>query len=342
MNAENSQVQIEQGQALVAFAVMIDAGDHQVFTPAAGDKVFSGKSGKAPTIRPNGIVSGRNLGSVATSGSNDVVDVAAFSAYSKGVEHAVAADVDVAITRAATDVSKINSVTMDETGAIAVVAGVDGEDATFSEVRGAAGGPPLIAVDSVELFQVRMAGNTAAAITADEIFQVVGQHAERFDYPAFDVKNVGDGSSAETSAETNAHVKLSAALPLAHTGAVPKRVYAQYYTPVYAAVQKTLDFVPAEISHSVSSQQFYGGSVGSTSESLGQGGFTALLTNGVADSLVADKNQVLTVKYFPDRNQAAHIITQGKIGISRTFPVSNQIQASVTISAESASVEFTS
>ncbi len=342
MNAENSKVQIEQGQALVAFALMLDAGDHQIFTPGAGDKVFSGRAGKAPEIRPNGIVSGRNLGSVAVSGSDDVVDCAAFSAYSIGVEHAVAADSDIAITRPATDKASISSVTMDSTGAIAVVAGTDGLSTVFSEERGATGGPPLIAVDSVELFQVRVNTSAAAPITADEIFQVVGQHSERFDYPAFDVKNVGDGSSAETSAETNAHVKLSAALPLSHTGAIAKRVYAQYYTPVYADVQKTLDFVPAEISHSVSSQQYYGGSSGSTSESLGQAGFTALLNNGVADALVADKNQVLTVKYFPDRNQAAYIITQGKLGISRTFPVANQIQAAVTISAESASVEFTS
>lgn len=340
-NAENAKIQLEQGQELVAFAAMTDSGDHQTFTPSAGDKVFSGKSGKEPVVRPNGIVSGRNLVSVAASGSNDVVDVAAFTAYSQGVLHAVAADADLALTRAvATDTHIINSITMTSAGALAVVAGTDGT--AFSETRGAAGGPPLIPVDSVEIAQVRMTSNSAGVVTADELYQVVGQHTERWDFPTFDVENIGSGESASVAAERNAHVKLASALPLIHTGGVAKKVYVQYYTPIFADLSKTLDFKAVEKSHSVSSSQFYGGSVASSSESLGQGGFTALLTDGVTDGLVSDKNQVLTVKHFPDRNKSAYSLTQGKIGLTRSWPVADQIQASVTISAENETVEFSS
>jgi hypothetical protein len=340
-NAENAKIQLEQGQELVAFAAMTDSGDHQTLTPAAADKVFSGKAGKEPVIRPNGIVSGRNLVSVAASGSNDVVDVAAFTAYSQGVLLTVAADTDVALTRAvATDTHCINSITMTSAGAVAVVVGTDG--VAFSETRGAAGGPPLIPVDSVELAQVRMASNVAAAITADEIFQVIGQHTERFDFPAFEVENIGAGEVAEVAAERNAHVKLASALPLIHTGPIAKKVYSQYYTQIFADLSKTLDFKAVEKSHSVSSSQYYGGSVASSSESLGQGGFTALLSDGITDALVADKNQTLTVKHFPDRNKSAYSLTQGKIGLSRSWPVADQIQASVTISAENETVEFSS
>jgi len=340
-NAENAKIQLEQGQELVAFAAMTDSGDHQTFIPTAGDKVFSGKSGKAPDVRPDGIVSGRNLGSVAASGSNDVVDVAAFTAYSGGTLHTVAADTDVSLTRAvATDTHVINSVTMTDQGVIAVVAGTD--STAFSEVRGAAGGPPLIPVGSVELFQVRMTSNVAAAITADEIYQVTGQHSERWDFPAFEVENVGKGEAAEVAAERNAHVKMAAALPVIHTGNVPKQVAVQYYTPIFADLGKTLDFTAVEKSHSVSSSQFYGGSIASSSESLGQGGFTVLLNDGVTDGIVADKNQVLTVKHFPDRNKGAYSLTQGKLGLARSWPVSDQIKASVTISAENETVEFSS
>jgi hypothetical protein len=43
---------------------------------------------------------------------------------------------------------------------------------------------------------------------------------------------------------------------------------------------------------------------------------------------------------FPDENKSPYVLTQGKIGIKRSFPVNDQIQAAVTVSAEEASVEF--
>lgn len=340
-NAENAKIQLEQGQSLVTFAAMTDSGDHRTFTPAAGDKVFSGKAGKAPEVRPNGLVSGNNLVSAAISGTNDKVDVAAFTAYSQGILRAVAAAADQTVLRGATtDTHRINSITMTSAGAVAVVSGT--ASTAFSETRGAAGGPPLIPADSVEIAQVRLTSVTAGAVTPAEIFQVVGQHTERWDFPAFEVENIGSGEAAAVAAERNAHVKLASALPLIHTGPAAKKVYVQYYTPIFADLSKTLDFKAVEKSHSVSSSQYYGGSVASSSESLGQGGFTALLSDGVTDSLVADKNQVLTVKHFPDRNKSAYSLTQGKIGLSRSWPVADQIQASVTISAENETVEFSS
>jgi hypothetical protein len=75
-------------------------------------------------------------------------------------------------------------------------------------------------------------------------------------------------------------------------------------------------------------------------ESLNAGSFTALLSDGVTDALVAEKNQLLTVKYYPDRNQSPFLLTQGTIGLGRTYPVANQNQATVTISAESESADF--
>lgn len=338
-NASNAALYVEQGQTLNAYATMTDSGDHKVFTNS--DDIWSGRSGCEPIVRPNGIVTGRNLITVAASGGNDKVDVAAFTAYSQGTLHTVAAAADVALTRAvAADTHRINSITMTSAGAIAVVVGADG--LAFSETRGADGGPPLIPVDSVELGQVRMASNVAAVIAAGEIFQTIGTHTERSDYPTWTVNNIGEGIAAEVAAKTNAFVAFASALPLSHTGGVPKRVYMQHYTPVMSEVTKVSDFVPVETSYSVSSRQVYQTSVGSKSESLGQGSFTVLLNDGIGDSLVQDKGEVLTFKFYQDKNKAPFILTQGTLGINRTFPVADQIQAACTITAEFASAEFNS
>lgn len=339
-SSANALIQVETGRSLVAYAAMTNSGDNTVFTPA--NATLSGFEGSTPVVRPNGVVTGANLVSAAASLANNAVDVAAFTAYSIAVLQTVSASVDKTITRPATAVSKVNSITMTSAGAIAVVAGTDGATTAFSEVRGAAGGPPYIPVDSVELAQVRVTSNTAAPIVASEIFQTVGQHSERSDYPVYTLNNIGLGSYSATAGKVSAHVAYDVALPLAHTGDTAKRTYIQYYTPTMSSLARALDFVPVENTTSVSSTQFYNGSIGSKSTSLGQGGFTALLDDGVNDALVQNKDKTLTVKFFPDRNKPAYIMTQGTLSLSRTFPVANQNQATVSISSEVTSAEFTS
>ena len=338
-SAENGKIQIETGQTLVDYAAMTDAGDHLVFT-ISGGTVWSGKSGYAPVVRPNGISSGRNL--LSPAGTNDQVRVAAFSAYCKGSESDVNAGL-VSIARpTSAGVSKITSITMASDGSLAAVAGTEGASAAFSETRAAAGGPPLIPVNSVELGQVRVTGATVGTLTTDYVKQVEGQHSEYANYPVWDEFPIGKGQSADTAAEKNAHLKFASALPQSHTGTVVKNVFIRYYTPVFSEVQRALGFVPAENSHTLNTVEYYRGSIASVASALGQGGFTALMNDGVTDSLVVNKDQVLNVKFFPDENKSAYILTQGKIGLRRTFPEANQIQAECTISAESESAEFAS
>jgi hypothetical protein len=322
-NAENAKLQYEAGQSSYAMSALTDSGDATVFESSA--TLFSKKSGYAPDVRPNGLITG---GAVipAVSGSNDVVDVAALSCYLAGVKTAVAADTDVTITRAvSTDTHSITSITVNSSGAIAAVAGTDGT--AFSDTRGAAGGPPFIPVGSIEIAHVRTTSNSAGPVTADEIFAVVGVHQERYDYPIFSIDYA------------NAQVEFASALPLIHTGSVPKKVYASYADPVFADVALASDFVPAETSHSVSSSQVYGGTIGSSSSSLGQASFTAYLNDGVGDALVNLKNAILWFKFYPDRYKTPFILTQGKLGIARTFPAGDTVQAACTISAESQSTE---
>ena len=336
--AKNAKIEIETGQSLSgAYAVMTDSGDHQVYT-ISGGTLWSGKSGYTPSIRPNGIVSGRNL--VSTHASDDFVTVAAFTAYSKGILKTVNAS-SAEITRASSGgYYKVNSITMASNGTIAVVSGDEG--VALLTTRATGGGPPLIPVNSVELAQVITSSSTSAAILVTEIFQVVGQHSERYDYPTWQEFNVGLGESADSSAEKYAHIKFDASLPLIHTGTITKKTFMIYYTPQFTELTRTMAFRPVEQAHTVSSQEYYRGSIGSVSSSIGQGGFTAMLNDGLTDSLVAEKDNTLTVRFYPDENKGAYALTQGRIGLGRTFPYDKQVQAEVTISAEQVTAEYAS
>ena len=331
-NASNGLIQIEAGQNTVTWEALTDAGDHQHFTPSAA--IIS--PAVEAQIRPDGVVTGVNL--LSPSSTSDKVAVAAFTAYSKGVLRSVAA-AEVAVTRPSTDVAKVISITMTDAGVLAAVAGTDGSAATFVETRGEAGGPPLIPAGSVELGQVRLTSATSAAVASTEIYQG-GSFTERADFPVYEVSNFGSGDSAQAAGETHANVRFASALPLIHTSSKAKGVWAQYATPSFADIAKAKDFVPVELSHSVSSEAYYGGATAPTSSSLGQGSFVVLCDNGVTDFIVSLKNQDVTVKFFPNRNASPYIVTQGKLALSRTFPVDNSIQASCTITAGAPSAEF--
>lgn len=319
--AENAKLQYEAGQNATAMSALTNSGDETTFT--SGASLWSGKSGYAPVVRPNGLLTG---GAVTVHADNDKVTVAALTCNLQGVVTSVAAGTGT-ITRPASDKAKVCSITINSSGAIAVVAGTDGAGTTFSETRAAAGGPPLIPVDSIEIAQVRVTTSAAGAVAASQIYQVVGSHCERADFPLWTV-NYDEGS-----------VTFLDALPEIHTGTVPKKVYASYAEPIFADVALASDFVPPETSHSVTSTQVYGTTLGATSSTLGQGTFTAYLENGVSDALVSLKNQNLWFKFFPDRYATPYLLCQGKLGISRTFPAGDTIQAACTINAASAAVE---
>lgn len=314
--AENARLQYEGGQTAVPMSELSDSGDHLKFTSPAAQ--WSGKSGSKPDVKPNGLATG---GIVTAGSSNDEVDVASLTAYLSGVKISVVASAGEAVTRPITNVSRINSITIDSVGAIVVIAGTSAADQVFLETRGTAGGAPYIPVGSIEIAQIRMKTSTAAIITDAEIFQVVGLHVERFDFPIWN-----ENSSA-------GEIDFASALPLVHTADVPKKVFAEYSEPVYTDVQLATDFVPPETTHAQNSTQIYGGTIGSSTQSLNQGTFTAFLRNGVDDALVSLKNENLWFKFFPDRFESQHILAQGLLGVARTFPAGDSIQAACTISA---------
>ncbi|MBN1664837.1 MAG: hypothetical protein JW943_14650 [Deltaproteobacteria bacterium] len=334
MNAENAKIQYESGQDLVPFVALTDQGDHKDFRSA--DPLWSNRAGYQPVVKPNGLATGGAV-SVAASGSDDVVDVAAMTCYLAGELESISADDDLSITRPTLSHVKY-SITITSAGAISAVKGAE-NDGSFSNTRGEDGGPPYIPVGSIEIAQVWLSSAASAPITADEIKQVVGTHCERYDYPTWTEKRF----NVESGVLGNAGIVFASALPLIHTDDAPKQVYAQYYEPAFTDVPKSSDYVPPETTYSVSSTQIYGQALGSTSQSLNQGSFAAYLNDGISDPLLSLKGQNLFFKFFQNKlNSKPYILAQGKLGISRTFPAGDQIQAACTISAEDAAVEVIS
>jgi len=332
----SAAVYYESGQSSVAFAAMTDAGAHTVYTTTT--KPWSQATGYEYVVAPNGLATG---GVITPGASANKLDVAAITAYMAGVSGAsattglltVSASVDtVTCTRGATtNTNIVNSITITSAGALAAVAGT--ATTAFSETRGAAGGPPAIPLGSVEIGQVRFTSTASAVVASGEIFQVQGTHQERYDYPVWS-ENPLEGK-----------ITFSAALPVIHgtavgTATATKQVYLRAATPIFAEISRARDWVPAETSNSVNSEQYYDGAVGSFSSSLGQASFTASLNDGVTDVLLAKKGTNLLFKFSPDKNKVPYQLTQGVLGVTRTFAAGANPTASFTISATQASVDI--
>lgn len=338
-NSSNATILVEQAQIPVAYELMTDSGDNQTFNNP--QDLWSIKNGSAPTFRPDGIVSGRNVVRAAVSGTNDLVDTVAHTSHLIGVVTAVSANTDESITRPVTDVARINSVTVTSAGAIAVIAGTSAVDTVFVETpRGAAGSPPFIPVGSYEIAQVRLTTSAPAPIAASEIFQVPGTHAEYSTTPSWDMNETGEGISADSAAEETAFVKMVDALPLIHTGSLVKGLYLEYSYPSFGELSKAFDFVPVETTYSQGSTQVYRQTVGDETSALSAGSFSMFPANGITDALVADKGEKLTSKFFQDKDKTPFIISQGTHGIVRSFGADTQVQVDVTITSAKPSAEF--
>ncbi len=330
--AGNALIQYEAGQSVVAMVELSDDGDHKIYNSA--DALWSDRSGYEPDVKPNGLVSGGKV-TPESSSTNDQVDVAALVCYLAGVSTEVGAAADNAITRGTTKEMTIHSVTVTAAGAIAIVDGTEGD--SLVETRDAAGGPPLIAVDAIEIAQIRVTTKAAAAVKASEIFEVVGTHRERYDFPTWEI----DHARVADQVIGLAGITLNSALPLIHTGSVSKKVFASYNEPQFAEIPNSSDFVPPETAHSVSSTEIYGSVRGATSKSLAQGSFTAHLRDGISDGLLTLKDEKLWFKFKQDRLKNPYILTHGTLGIKRTFPAGASIVAACTVSAEKTSAEVT-
>lgn len=313
-------IRYEAGQTPQAFEALSDSGDATTFESSFSP--WSNASGYEPTIAPYGLLTGGEI--TPNEGTNDSVSVAALTASMADAsgadsdgEISVSAD-NVAVTRPSVDTHVIVSITVNDSGALAAVDGSEGT--SFSETRGANGGPPYIPDGSIEIGQVRMDSQSSADIDEDEIYATDGLHVERSDYPVYTV-NYAKGT-----------IEFAEALPEIHTGDIPKQVWVKGYTPQFSPVPNSSDWVPAESTYSINSTDTYDGPVGSSSSSLGQASFTVQTKDNVSDPFIQQKGENLWIEYRPDRDKTKpRQITQGIIGISRSNPAGGGTSASVTV-----------
>lgn len=324
---DNPKLEYESGQTFNDWEDMSDTGDGMMFEATFAP--WSGRAGFDAEVRPWGLATG---GQIRAGAGNDSVTVSALTAYMPGTTGAQndgvvnVASGDVTIERAATDTHMITSITVDSAGELAAIGGTAG--VAFSETRGGAGGPALIPASSIEIGQVRVNGASAAPVSDTEIFQVVGMHQERYDSPVFQT----DPAAGE--------VHFAAELPRIHTGDVPKKVSVRGYTPIFAEIPRASGWVPAETSHSTNSTEIYNGTLGSVSKSLGQASFTYYGEGNANDPLVRLKNQRLWFRWYQDRNRSPFSLTQGILGIGRTYPAGDHVTIACTVSAEQETQDF--
>ncbi len=324
--ASDALIQYEAAQELVAMQVMTDSGDAQTFTVA--DAPWSNAPGAEPTILPNGVATGGEVTPLV--GQDNQVEIADITYYRAGVLRSLDSILAQTIARG-TAAYIITSIAIDSSDAIEILPG-DDDSVGFSAARGAPGGPPWIPTDSIEIAQVRYSSSGDAEVAASEIRQIAGNSLERYDHPVWS-EDFGRGE-----------IKFISALPLTHSdddgGNVdPKLVFCEIYTPTFADLEPASDFVPPEITHSQTSTEVYGGAIGASSSSLGQGSFTVYLRDGVTDPLIDKKNQELWFRFYPHRLRTPHLLAQGTLGISRTFPAGDSIQAACTLSAMGPAIE---
>jgi hypothetical protein len=151
---------------------------------------------------------------------------------------------------------------------------------------------------------------------------VVGLHQERYDAPLFEV-NSYEGK-----------VVFAGALPAIHAGDEPKGVYASYATPLLQDIEPTRDNVVPEEAFSVSSEAYYGRSIGSVSRSLSQGSFTYAMNDGITDTLAKLEGQNLWFEFLPNRYRTGvKFVYQGILGVNRSYPASGAMTMSCTVSA---------
>jgi len=341
-SSRDAVIHIEISQEVQPLEALTYAGDLRTFTFTAPE--VSGKSSVAPDIRPNGLINGAKI-VPAASGTADLVDIFAFSAYSKGVKYVVATAEDQTITRGATsEIAKVSSITMTSAGAIAILPGMDSTDTTVNRTRGVAGGPPFIPEDDVSLGEVQFSGagaGTSVPIGISQVFQTPGQHVERSNLPSFELLSLGKGAQAEAVEETYAHIRMAGPLPLVHTGSEPKRIWATYATPGYYKADRASEFSPSQTTFSGSSASFYRGQLSSSvSSSLGEAGFKGVMEDGISDLVLEQEGQVIIIKFYQDENKAPYSLTQGVMGITTAFPVEGFVSGDFKIITSKPTVRF--
>jgi len=319
---EDAKLQVEQGFVFWDFEKGTNSGDQKKYTFSGTLKLFSLKKGQAPVVRPDGARSGFAI-TPGISGSNNKIDVAAGAAFVGGVDLAVNASADLSVTRTpAGGVNQITSIIVDNAGVISAVAGTEGTG--FVATRGAAGGPPYIPVDKIELGQVKLTSNTDAPVLASEIDQNV---MERYDIPSF------------VTVPEEAAIRMLTALDKRHTADVTKGIWAKHYEPVFNDIPEASNWKPVDQKADSKSGRTYDGVFSIGSKGLGEGSFEVMLKGENGEILSSVVNDTRWFRFYPDKFRTDHHLVCGDLTYDREYPPDNVMKASCKINGVVATIE---
>ena len=173
----------------------------------ASGKVFNMQKAYLPVVKIDGVYSGCEI--TPTASVNELA-VAAGVVYNAGVAITVNADTSTVLTRPATGKYAWYVIVASNAGAVSATKGTDG-DSLLATFGSSAGQKPYAGVTDTILGYVWLYSDTAAVIDASAI---LGGESANISYSLSPL----DGG-----------VLLDAAVPLSHTGAVGRGVYASFY-----------------------------------------------------------------------------------------------------------------
>ncbi len=314
-------------------ALTVNVTDGSKFS-ATGVDYWSEATSLASAVRPNGVKVG---GAITPGSANDTVDIAELTCNLNGVAVTVAAAAGESVTRGLiTDTHIQNAITVDNAGAIAVIAGVD--HTAFATVLGDPGAPPYIPADSVLIGMIKLTSITAAVVVVAEIFTGAGVHREETDFPSYEIL------------PSEGLVKFVSVLPSIHTGDIPKKVYAEYaeFDPSadIALLGYTDNLKLPEETYSASPTNFHNNQrlVDITSD-VTEGSFDITFKQdaGINVLVTQMKGQKIWFKCFPDKNRPDYyfLIPPSTVSLERDAisAEASTLKATVTLLSESQAIE---
>jgi len=321
-NTENGRMKVESGVTPFAMQELTQNAGGTQYT--SGEALWSNNGTKKPVVRVNGIISG---GKMTPGASAEEVDIEAAVVNLNGAVVSVPSATLSAVRATPTDTHKISSVVVDSgTLQYAIVTGLD--STSFSEARGAAGGPGYIPVDEIEVGQVRLGSNASAVVEESEIFQVPEVHQELASFPGYAI-------DFRTGA-----VVPDEAFVASHTGDVRRKVYASFNTATLTNLFKVQGVTMPNVTRSITSEATTDGAVASSTSTLNNGSFTMVATSGVTDLILQLKDQFLWVQWQPDRFKTENHKVQGYVNPVVTFGPDSNTSIAVTVTPEEEGVNL--
>lgn len=319
-SGKDGQLRLETTATLYNNEAGTNSGDNKKFTYSGTFFSMLEDDGTGTSRQPVVVVDGQKTGGKiipAISLANDKVDVAAATVNLAGVNVAVSASVDLALTRGATLANTWHSVQVNSSGTIVMVDGTEIATALLTTRGTSAGQIPYVAVGSIELGLIKILGNTPAPVVASEITN----DPEKSFEPGYNL------------VLEEAAVDFLTALVAIHTGDVTRAVHATHYDPTFVTLSGVSEFGPPDKSLTATDETTYDGISTSITKGRNTGSFDALLTGLPGDPVLQNANGIRVMKFFPDRFKTEHQLMWASYSTTRTYPAAGAMKASCSLIA---------